>query len=85
LFLVHLQLKVCVEWCVLGFGCGLGFVLVVAVVTSSANWKNLDCGYFRASFNAEKYASTCSIWGLAMDRIAWTAAFFGAVVMVANA
>jgi hypothetical protein len=42
LFLVHLQLKVCVEWCVLGFGCGLGFVLVVAVVTSSANWKNLD-------------------------------------------
>ena len=36
LFVVHLQLKVGVEGWVLVFGCVLGCLLVVAVVTSSA-------------------------------------------------
>jgi hypothetical protein len=36
LFVVHLQLKVGVDGWVLVFGCVLGCLLVVAVVTSSA-------------------------------------------------
>jgi hypothetical protein len=34
LFAVQLQLKVCVKGCVLALGCGVGCLVVVAVVTS---------------------------------------------------
>jgi len=77
LFLAQQQLKVNAEQCVLGFGCGLGWLLVVQVVTSSAARNNFlsklkregvywVCLLFRLSATAAIAATATTVATIAM-------------------